>query len=59
MIGSGTVLDTARLKERLGEHLEEIVEVFMRLLLENMETVRLPLGQVPTCQVFHSMISAR
>ena len=22
MIGSGTVLDTARLKERLGEHLE-------------------------------------
>ena len=34
-------------------------EVFMRLLLENMETVRLPLGQVPTCQVFHSMISAR
>ena len=35
------------------------IEVFMRLLLENMETVRLPLGQVPTCQVFHSMISAR
>lgn len=58
VIGSGTVLDTARLKYALGEHLELIPEAFIPLLLESMGTARSLLGAVLTYRESRSMIFA-
>ncbi len=59
VLGSGTVLDTARLKYNLGEHLGVAAAVFMRLSSENMATASLQCGAVPRFPVFRFTNSAR
>ena len=56
VIGSGTVLDTARLKYALSQHLN-VDSRNIRLSSESTETVRLPLGAAPIFPVFRWMIS--
>jgi len=44
VIGSGTILDTARLRYLLGEHLKLIPETFTPTSSANMATVKCPFG---------------
>ena len=57
VIGSGTVLDTSRLKHELGKHLSVDSKVSMHLSLENMVTARSQLSAVQMYPVFRLMSS--
>ena len=59
MIRSGTVLDTARLKERLGELLEVDSRSVHAFIVGEHGDSEIAAWSSATCQVFHSMISAR
>ena len=59
VLGSGTVLDTARLKYLIGEHLRSTTAVCMRLSSVNTGTASWQLGQMQTFPVCGSMRSVR